>query len=156
MIALFLVAALLAPIEQRPGAELEEVAAELFAADVICGEAGADEALGMLVAHVIDNRMADLPGRRAEKLARVLAAPHQFNGRCKIPMPAWAPHLAEALVSGRIRTYWKPAWMKPDVKWFTDRASARRWMNWKHRPRWIRGLRKVKDFNGMVFFGRKR
>lgn len=153
MIALFVFLALASP-EKRPGDALQVAETERLAADIICGEAGADEAVGMLVAHVIDNRMSDLAGRRADKLRTVLTVPHQFNGRCKIPMPNWAPYLARQLVTGGIRTVWRPRWLKQDVKWFTERKSAERWLKWKHKPRWLRGLRKVKTFNGMVFFGK--
>lgn len=153
MIALFIFLALASP-EQRPGDALKVAEAERLAADILCGEAGRDEALGFLVAHVIDNRMSDLAGQRVDKLITVLTAARQFNGRCKIPMPEFGPYLAHALVTGEVRRVWRPAWLTADVKWFTDAKSAARWLSWKHKPKWLRGLRKVKTFNGMVFFGK--
>jgi hypothetical protein len=128
--------------------------AERLAADIICGEVGRDEYLSFMVAHVMDNRMNDLAGRRVDKLITVLTAPRQFNGRCKIAMPEFGPYLAHALVTGEIKRFGRPVWLTPDVKWFTDEKSAARWLSWKHKPKWLRGLRKVKTVNGMVFFGK--
>ena len=151
MIGLFFVLAL---ATERPHNAEKIAEAQRLAADILCGEAGRDEAVGMLVAHVIDNRMRDLPGVRVDKLLTVLKEPHQFNGRCRIPMPNWAPFLARGLVTGTIRSVWRPRWLKQDVKWFTERKSAEKWSSWKHRPKWMRGLRKVRTFNNVVFFGR--
>lgn len=124
-----------------------------LAADVICGEAGSNETLSTAIAHVIDNRMAHLAGRRPEKLVSVLTQPHQFNGRCRLSggPTDWQVGLANALVTGSIRQFWRPRWLTADVRWFTEAATARKWTA-RRRPAWTRGLRKVRMYEGVVFF----
>lgn len=112
--------------------QLEEQRAEALAADVICGETGLqDEYLANMVAAVVSNRMQDLPGRRAEKVLKVLGKKHQFNGSCarKGETPSkWHQQLAKILVRDTHSRIPRPVWLTDDVKYFSEAKTARRWL----------------------------
>lgn len=152
MLPLLLLAALASP---KP---LDRNDPESVAANIICGEAGNDDALATLVAHVIDNRMALIDGTRKEKVVEVLLAPKQFNGRCHIKEPVHARFLAKALISNTMSQQWKPKWMTRQVRWFTEDATAKKWLKKvgkKHPPSWLSSVKVAKRFNGVYFFEKK-
>jgi hypothetical protein len=149
MFSLLLLAALASP---KP---LDPSDPESLVANIICGEAGNDDALGMLVAHVIENRMALLDGTRKEKIVKVLMAPKQFNGRCRIKEPTYVRVLARQLVNGDMKQVWKPAWMNRRVRWFTEEATASKWLKKvgkKRPPSWLSSVKVSKRFKGVYFF----
>lgn len=153
MFSLLLLAALASP---KP---LDPSDPEGMTVNVICGEAGNDEALATLVAHVIDNRMALLPGTRKEKVVEVLMAPKQFNGRCRIKASAHVRLVAKALINGEMSSHWKPAWMNRRVRWFTEDATAKKWLKKvgkKKPPSWLSSVKVSKHFNGVYFFEKNR